>query len=187
MNSEIQKIVKCIVIAVIGCLLIYGAVSAVIYWFNKDNNVEIVETQGVNEEIVNNILDKYEFNPKTTTNEVMKEVNQIRSGTSTTKPIAVFETGTSTQEIQKAVNKDKGDFTLSEPAPEGVTGTYLYSVHIDKYKYGVGVFVATKPDSSIKDETIVGIHYRNKRWIYQVGVDRDMRVETRVAYEVFQW
>ena len=163
-------------------LVIIACVAAVYNFFFKDNTApEIVQAPGgkATEEFV-----QQEIKDKDDAGHVYKESVPIREGAE--KPLYCFPSNTPQETIDAAVMSDGGDNVIAEYAPEGQTGTNIYSIHTDSSKQGIGIYAGASTDSGL-DSVAMGIHVRNKRWIYQLGMTKDGGVDARVAYELIQW
>jgi hypothetical protein len=84
---------------------------------------------------------------------------------------------------KKAVDSLDGDIALSEPIAK--PGTNIYSIKIRRSPHGIGLYAGIDKDDSTEFE--YGIHYRNKRWVYQIGTNANNDFNARIAYELIQW
>lgn len=163
-------------------LVIIACAAAVYNFFFKDDTApEIVQAPGgkATEEFV-----QQEIKDKDDAGHVYKEIVKIREGAE--KPLYSFPSNTPQETIDAAVKSDGGDKVIAENAPEGQTGTNIYSIHTDSSKHGIGIYAGASTDYGL-DSVAMGIHIRNKRWIYQLGMTKDGGVDARVAYELIQW
>lgn len=163
-------------------LVISACVAAVYNFFFKDDTApEIVQAPGgkATEEFV-----QQEIKDKDDASHIYKEIVTIREGAE--KPLYSFPANTPPETIDAAVKSDGGDKVIAENAPEGQTGTNIYSIHTDSSKHGIGIYAGASTDSGLSS-VAMGIHVRNKRWIYQLGMTKDGGVDARVAYELIQW
>ena len=164
-------------------LVIIACVAAVYNFFFKDDTApEIVQAPGgkATEEFV-----QQEIKDKDDAGHVYKEIVTIREGAE--KPLYSFPSNTPQETIDAAVKSDGGDKVIAENRPEAEGGgTNIYSIHTDSSKHGIGIYAGASTDSGL-GSVAMGIHIRNKRWIYQLGMTKDGGVDARVAYELIQW
>ena len=176
-------------------LVIIACVAAVYNFFFKDDAApEIVQAPGgkATAEFV-----QQEIKDKDDAGHVYKEIVTIREGAE--KPlysfpsntpqetIDAFPSNTPQETIDAAVKSDGGDKVIAENRPEAEGGgTNIYSIHTDSSKHGIGIYAGASTDSGL-GSVAMGIHVRNKRWIYQLGMTKDGGVDARVAYELIQW
>lgn len=155
-------------------------------WYIARQNVKIHNVnQGVSESIVKELLDSDGVpDSKDTSKEIIKKIEQIKI--EQVSPIIVLPPGTPEKDIQAEVNKDNGDLAIREENSTSTPGTSIYSIHLDKSKHGIGIYGAmTYETGQVRGG--YGLHYRNKRWVYQAGVNSHGGFDGRIAYEVAQW
>lgn len=93
------------------------------------------------------------------------------------EPVVVLPPTATETEVQRSIDELKGDYVISTPST--TPGSSIYSIRVRRALYGVGLYADTDKE--------VGLHYRNKRWIYQVGIDKDAKPNCRIVYELIQW
>lgn len=149
------------------------------HWFTTQDKVPIIKT----DKVTVSELDKNSVSsdPRDLV-EIMDGVEDARTGkvnaSITLPPDATQEM------VDRAVDSLGGDKAVSEPSDK--PGTNIYSIQIRRAPHGVGVYGNIKMDNGNIDYGY-GLHYRNKRIVYQAGVDHAGRFEGRVAYELIQW
>lgn len=164
-------------------MLVIACIAALYYFFVRpEQGPEVIEAPGgtATEKFIKDVVkdDK-------DAEHVYKEIVTIREGN--TEPVYSFPSGTPQATIDAAVKADGGDKVVSEDRPEAEGGgTNIYSIHTDSSKHGIGIYAGASTDKGL-DAVAVGLHIRNKRWIYQLGMTKDGGVDARVAYEVIQW
>lgn len=89
----------------------------------------------------------------------------------------------SKENIDKELERRKGDKVIVDKESNVKPGTTIYSIKNVKKTVGLGAYVGYNEGVGKS----YGVHYRNKRMTYQVGVDGDNHLEGRVAYEMIQW
>lgn len=93
------------------------------------------------------------------------------------EPVVILSPTASKEEVQRAIDELDGDCVLSEPS--NTPGSKIYSIRVRRALYGIGLYADTDKE--------FGLHYRNKRWIYQIGRDKDGDPTGRITYELIQW
>lgn len=167
-------------------------------WYTSRGKITVVNG-GVTQETVDKAMGNKE-------NEVYKDITEIRKleeaeqisrdlkshqplNSSTVKldkkyDRAYFTPEESTKEkIDKELEHRDGDRVIVDKESNVKPGTTIYSIKNIKKTVGLGVYVGYNEDVGKS----YGVHYRNKRMTYQVGVDSDNHLEGRVAYEMIQW
>ena len=140
-------------------------------FFKPDEPVQVVPVEKVTQEVVTNVV----ASGKDTNKQVFSEIQDAKN--KNTKAAIVLPPTASPAEVQRAVDSLGGDIAISEPSSK--PGTSIWSIKVSRAKYGIGFYVDSEKE--------VGLHYRNKRWIYQAGIDVDGKFAGRVAYELIQW
>lgn len=149
------------------------------HWFTTRDKVPVIKTDKVTvSELDRNSVAS---DPRDTV-DIMNKVDNIRDGN--VKPSITLPPDATPEMIERAVNSLEGDNAISEPGKD--PGTNIYSIQIRKAPHGVGLYGNLKMSGGNIDYGY-GLHYRNKRFVYQAGVDHDGRFEGRVAYELIQW
>lgn len=156
------------------CLMLYGY-----HWFTTRNNVPVIQT----DKVTVTEIDKSNISsdPRDVV-DIMDKVESAREGK--VKPSVTLPPDATPEMVARAVDSLEGDKAIAEPGKD--PGTNIYSIQIRKAPHGVGVYGNIKMDCGNVDYGY-GLHYRNKRFVYQVGVDHDGRFDGRVAYELIQW
>lgn len=167
-------------------------------WSTSRSRITVVNG-GVTQETVDKVMGTKE-------NEVYKEINKIkkleeaeqvsRELTSHQHPYSSTTTlnqrydrayltpEESTKEnIDKELKKRDGDKVIVDKESNVKPGTTIYSIKNIKKTVGLGVYVGYNEGIGKN----YGIHYRNNRMTYQIGVDGNNHLEGRVAYELIQW
>lgn len=167
-------------------------------WSTNRSKITVV-TGGVTQETVDRVMGNKE-------NEVYKEITEIKKleeaeqlskdlkshqtlNSSTVKldkryDRTYFTPEESTKEnIDKELERRDGDKVIVDKESNVKPGTTIYSIKNIKKTVGLGVYVGYNEGVGKS----YGVHYRNNRMTYQVGVDGDNHLEGRVAYELIQW
>lgn len=167
-------------------------------WSTSRSRITVVNG-GVTQETVDKVMGTKE-------NEVYKEINKIkkleeaeqvsRELTSHQHPYSSTTTlnqrydrayltpEESTKEnIDKELKRRDGDKVIVDKESNVKPGTTIYSIKNIKKTVGLGVYVGYNEGVGKN----YGIHYRNNRMTYQIGVDGNNHLEGRVAYELIQW
>lgn len=87
------------------------------------------------------------------------------------------------ENIDKELKRREGDKVIVDKESNVKPGTTIYSIKNIKKTVGLGVYVGYNEGIGKN----YGIHYRNNRITYQIGVDGDNHLEGRIAYEMIQW
>lgn len=183
-NTDLlKKIGKYVLYALIIATCIYG-IKSVYNDFTEVPNYVAPDT-GVSEGFVKDVLKSESVkDPDKQATVIYKEIERIKE---VEKPPNYYApVGTSEEDIKEILKKDNGDLAITEKNANSKPGTNIYSVHLDHSEHGIGVYVGGKVDPG-EVSTSYGVHYRNKRWVYNVGIDTKGGVDARVAYEVIQW
>lgn len=120
---------------------------------------------------------------------VVKEIKYIKEhdvAPDLTEEIVSADTKDIEKQKVAMVKKDNGDVGIAEAKKGSTNGSIdLYSIHLDKEKHGLGIFggVNSKDGSRVE----YGLHYRNRRVVYQVGTSNQGGFNARVAIEAIQW
>ncbi len=190
-NCFISMLILLIMLLLVLCPLIWN-------WAASRSRVTVVNG-GVTQEMVNKVMGNKE-------NEVYKEIAKIkkleeaeqvsRELTSHQHPYSSTTTlnkkydraylppEESTKEnIDKELKRRDGDKIIVDKESNVKPGTTIYSIKNIKKTVGLGVYVGYNEGIGKN----YGIHYRNNRMTYQIGVDGDNHLEGRIAYEMIQW
>lgn len=185
MSEKIKKLLTnkylwSLVIVLIVIITIYNYVSN----SNKVTVHEVLGT-GVSESVVKDILSSENVaHAEKTAPQVTKKIEKIKE--KDPAPLINLPPTATEKEIQAAIDADKGDLAIKEENVNVRPGTNIYSVHLDKSKHGIGIYGAMSYDAG-QVKGGYGLHYRNKRWVYQAGVGDGGGFDGRIAYEVLQW
>ena len=87
------------------------------------------------------------------------------------------------ENIDKELKRRDGDKVIVDKESNVKPGTTIYSIKNIKKTVGLGVYVGYNEGVGKN----YGIHYRNNRMTYQIGIDGNHHLEGRVAYELIQW
>lgn len=195
MSNPLKALTTLGKVALGGALLVI--LAAIFFWASAQefwtSHTPVVEAppSGVTTEFVQQHLPLYisgELSGNTkaienTTKKVEKEIVKLKE--TNAKPSLVVPSSDK-KAIENKLYNDKADIALKEKKEDGTTN--IYSISVKKAKHGVGFYLNyTDRDGDKIKNTSGGVHYRNKRFIYQAGVDLKGRPECRVAYELFQW
>lgn len=184
----IEKIKKLLTNKYLWSLIIIIIVTIIIYNYISNSTRVIVHdatSTGVSESVVKNILNSENVaHAEITAPQITKKIENIKKENQA--PVVNLPPTATEKEIQAAIDNDKGDLAIKEENVNVRPGTNIYSIHLDKSKHGIGIYGAMSYDAGeIKGG--YGLHYRNKRWVYQAGVGARGGFDVRIAYEVAQW
>lgn len=184
----IEKIKKLLTNKYLWSLIIIIIVTIIIYNYISNSNRVIVHdatSTGVSESVVKDILNSENVaHAETTAPQITKKIENIKKENQA--PVVNLPPTATEKEIQAVIDNDKGDLAIKEENVNVRPGTNIYSIHLDKSKHGIGIYGAMSYDAGeIKGG--YGLHYRNKRWVYQAGVGVRGGFDGRIAYEVAQW
>ena len=167
----IEKSPSIIVVA----LMIYAY-----HWYTTDTP-KVVKTDGVT---INTVTQDLNINGDIRDKaETYEEIEKAREGK--VKPSVTLPPDAGEETVARAVDELNGDIAVSEPT-EKSSGTNVYSITIRRAPHGVGIYGDVTARNGNMDFGY-GLHYRNKRWVYQIGVDQDRDFNGRIAYELVQW
>lgn len=167
-------------------------------WYTSRGKITVVKG-GVTQETLDKVMGNKE-------NEVYKEITEIKKleeaeqlskdlkshqilNSSTLKLDKRYDRTyftpeeSSKENIDKELERRNGDKVIVDKESNVKPGTTIYSIKNVKKTVGLGVYVGYNEDVGKS----YGVHYRNKRITYQVGIDSDNHLEGRVAYEMIQW
>lgn len=178
-----------VVMVILGIL-----VGISVYLANRPKTVDTVVVNGVSQETVEKLLgDKG--------NKVYKEITTVqkleqeaqRDTTTATKAtekldkkydrVHLTPEESTKENINKVLKEKDGDKVIVDVESNITPGTTIYSIKNVKKTVGAGLYASYREGLGKS----YGLHYRNNRMIYQLGVDDDGKLEARIAYEVFQW
>ena len=176
MTDKLLKILE--FVEKIPSIIVCVALLYAYHIFTTDSKPNIVNTDKVTSEVITgeNITSDLKE-----TDSLLNNIKDIRNDK--VKPNIVLADGVSSDSVQKAVDSLDGDIALSEPITK--PGTNIYSIKIRRSPHGIGLYAGIDKDDSTEFE--YGIHYRNKRWVYQIGTNANNDFNARVAYELIQW
>jgi hypothetical protein len=180
---------------IVVVMVIFGLLVGIsVYLANRPKTVDTVVVNGVSQETVEKLLgDKG--------NKVYKEITTVQKLEQEARgdtPAAAKATEKldkkydrvhltpeeSTKEnINKVLEEKGGDKVIVDVESNITPGTTIYSIKNVKRTVGAGLYASYREGLGKS----YGLHYRNNRMIYQLGVDDDGKLEARIAYEVFQW
>jgi hypothetical protein len=180
---------------IVVVMVIFGLLVGIsVYLANRPKTVDTVVVNGVSQETVEKLLgDKG--------NKVYKEITTVQKLEQEARgdtPAAAKVTEKldkkydrvhltpeeSTKEnINKVLEEKGGDKVIVDVESNITPGTTIYSIKNVKRTVGAGLYASYREGLGKS----YGLHYRNNRMIYQLGVDDDGKLEARIAYEVFQW
>ena len=163
--SKLGTIGKAILIAVCVVYLATSLPIVVDRVFNG-GKTPIVQVQKVDTPTIQEVTGRDERTSEQAFTEIQKA-----------EPVVVLSPTASKEEVQRAIDELDGDYVLSEPSTK--PGSHIYSIRVRRALYGIGLYADTDKE--------FGLHYRNKRWIYQIGRDRDGDTTGRITYELIQW
>ena len=203
-NSKLRELHEwCIENCFISMLIPFITLLLIFYpllwnWSTSRSRITVVNG-GVTQETVDKVMGTKE-------NEVYKEITKIqkleeaeqvsRELTSHQHPYSSTTTlnqrydrayltpEESTKEnIDKELKRRDGDKVIVDKESNVKPGTTIYSIKNIQKTVGLGVYVGYNEGIGKN----YGIHYRNNRMTYQIGVDGNNHLEGRVAYELIQW
>lgn len=184
----IEKIKKLLTNKYLWSLIIIIIVTIIIYNYISNSTRVIVHdatSTGVSESVVKDILTSENVaHAETIAPQITKKIENIKE--KDPAPLVNLPPTATEKEIQAAIDEDKGDLAIKEENVNVRPGTNIYSIHLDKSKHGIGIYGAMSYDAG-EVKGGYGLHYRNKRWVYQAGVGARGGFDGRIAYEVIQW
>lgn len=181
--------------AILGVCMFLTMYCTLDHWEKNQKNVAVIK--GVSPEVVNRVMNGE-------TSKVYEDIQRIlklQEAEKTEKELKSHKQPSakeldnkyertyltpeeSTKENIKAdLDKRDGDAIIVDKESNVNPGTTIYSIKNVKTTVGLGVYAGYSEGVGKS----YGLHYRNRRTVYQVGVDNDGHLEGRVAYEVFQW
>lgn len=184
----IEKIKRLLTNKYLWALVVILIITITIYNYISNSNkitVHDATSTGVSESVVKDILTSENVaHAETTAPQITKKIENIKEKDQA--PLVNLPPTATEKEIQAAIDEDKGDLAIKEENVNVRPGTNIYSIHLDKSKHGIGIYGAMSYDAG-EVKGGYGLHYRNKRWVYQAGVGARGGFDGRIAYEVIQW
>lgn len=176
-------------------MVIFGLLVGVsVYLANRPQTVDTVVVNGVSQETVEKLLgDKGNkaYKEITTVQKLEQEAqgDTVAAAKATEKlgkkygKVYLTPEASTKENINKVLEEKGGDKVIVDVESNPTPGTTIYSIKNVKRTVGAGLYASYREGLGKS----YGLHYRNNRMIYQLGVDGDGKLEARVAYEVFQW
>lgn len=176
-------------------VVIFGLLVGVsVYLANRPQTVDTVVVNGVSQETVEKLLGDHGnkvYEEITTVQKLEQEAqgDTVAAAKATEKldkkygRVHLTPEESTKENINKVLEEKGGDKVIVDVESNPTPGTTIYSIKNVKRTVGAGLYASYREGLGKS----YGLHYRNNRMIYQLGVDGDGKLEARVAYEVFQW